>query len=203
MREQLMKKLNITANRLESEGTDSGATSSKLRYKYISKNTMAFTLLLLAFIQNVSANQLHLFSDTSGAVVGTITAESSNPVLIEGFIENNILEAIEIISTDSDGLSLVISTGSGNSSQTDANSDGTGSSTDANSDGTGSSTDANSDGTGSSTDANSDGTGRKLFSVLLSCDINSVSTAIIESTEGTETMLIESVYLNKQIYTCN
>jgi hypothetical protein len=188
---ETMNTINASINQLETEGTDSD-TTAKIRKNHFSKFTFSFMLLTCIIFNNASANELYLFSDKSNAVVGTLTSLNSKPVLIEGYIENNILDALEIITSNS---SLFI----------DANSDGTGGlSTDANSDGTGgTSTDANSDGTGgTSTDANSDGTGKKLITVLLACDSNSVSSALVESTTGTETLIIDQVYLNNEIYIC-
>ncbi len=186
-----MTNFNTNTNNLESEGTDSDVSATDFRKKHLSRNTLVFTLLMLTFLQSANANQLHLFSDKSGAVVGTLTSNSANPIMIEGFIENNILEAIEVIPTTLNYLNN--GAGSGGLA-TDANSDGTGGSVpDANSDGTG----------GTSPDANSDGTGQKLLSVLIACDTESYSTALIETSAGTETLVIQTVYLNKEQYLCN
>ncbi len=175
---------NETINKLESEGTDSDVTSAEFRKKFNLKNTLAVLILLAICTQNVSANQLHLFSDHSGSVVGTITSNTDSPILLEGFIENNILEAIEVTTTKPSVMN------------TEANSDGTG----------GSNTEANSDGTGGTqTEANSDGTGKNLISIVLSCgtDSRSSSMALIESEQDSEVLHIDTVYLDNQIYICN
>jgi hypothetical protein len=197
----------LTNNNLESEGTDTGVSPNKYRNTNFFKKLQIMALFICFCSQTVNASQIHLFSDENGLIVGTLVSDIAAPLVFEGFIENKVLEAIEVqtsIFNDNGHANLdelgSIEENKANSDGTgvSANSDGTG--FNANSDGTGE-TNANSDGTGD-TEANSDGTGKKLISIILDCETETTYSAMIESTSKIEVVMLDAVYLNNKIYGC-
>lgn len=190
-----------TTNTLESEGTDTKVSHNNTNLKYVLM-TVLFTLLF----SSAHADELHLFTQGK-LVIGTVYSDSGESYLIEGFIENNMLEAVEIKQTK---YSIK------------ANSDGTGGTLDANSDGTGgTSTNANSDGTGGTqantsvgTEANSDGTGdpdsaegiveNKTLTVIIACESTETSEGLVESSNDENySVIFENIYLDGSLYSCN
>lgn len=203
--------MNYQNNRLESEGTDTESSKNSLRTQH-SNRTVLLGLMLLAWCTVSSAYEIHLFSNQDNGVVGIVTSDTQQPFFIEGVIENNILEAIEVSRTGQTEDSAeggknsvldmnVYANSDGTGKNGPANSDGTGNTGPANSDGTGDS--ANSDGTGSPENilANSDGTG-KVMSVLLNCEGNDQHVGLLESSEASESVVINQVYYNGSLYSC-
>jgi hypothetical protein len=192
-------------NHLESEGTDTESQGNAMRNKFIKTKTL-LSLFIVSLFFNANAVELHLFSQSDNGIVGIVTSGSDEPFAIEGFIDNNFLEAVQIQKSSIVSTDDPIKDDSINRDWM-ANSDGTGRNGPANSDGTGGAGPANSDGTGTPEPeeemANSDGTG-KVLSVLMACD-NELEqhVGLVESSQSNTTVVIDHVYLDGELYTCS